>query len=87
MEDINYRRRIIDVFVNSVYVYDDKLVFTYNFRDGNETVSLLDIERAIGSESSDLTDSASPKAVNPNFFQIGEGVGFIVYLPKNFMQK
>ncbi|MCQ2501996.1 MAG: recombinase family protein, partial [Lachnospiraceae bacterium] len=61
MEDINYRRRIIDVFVNSVYVYDDKLVFTYNFRDGNETVSLLDIERAIGSESSDLTDSASPK--------------------------
>ena len=39
--------------------------FTYNFRDGNETVSLLDIERAIGSESSDFTDSASPKNPSP----------------------
>lgn len=60
MDDINYRKRIIDVFVNAVYVYEDKLVFTYNFRNGNETVSLKDIELALSSQSSDIADAVSP---------------------------
>ena len=57
----NYQRQIIDTFVNSVYVYDDKLVFTYNFKDGTETITLEEIEAAFGS---DLNQSAPPtKAV------------------------
>ena len=67
MEDITYRKRIIDIFVNAVYVYEDKLVFTYNFRDGNETVSLADIELALGSHSSDISDSTSPKDQMPSW--------------------
>ena len=35
---------MIDIFLNSVYVYDDKIVFTYNFRDHAETVTLDEIE-------------------------------------------
>ena len=54
----NYQRQIIDTFVNSVYVYDDKLVFTYNFKDGTETITLEEIEAAFGS---DLNHSAPPK--------------------------
>ena len=46
----NYQRQIIDTFVNSVYVYDDKLVFTYNFKDGTETITLKEIEAAFGSD-------------------------------------
>ena len=53
----NYQRQIIDTFVNSVYVYDDKLVFTYNFKDGTETITLKEIEAAFGS---DLNQSAPP---------------------------
>ena len=34
------------------YVYDDKLVFTYNFKEGTETISLAEIEAAL---CSDLT--------------------------------
>lgn len=35
--DRAYQRQVIDVFVNKVLVYDDKLVITYNFSgDGNE---------------------------------------------------
>ena len=59
---IDAYKRIIDIFVNAVYVYEDKLVFTYNFRDGNETVSLADVELALGSHSSDISDSTSPKS-------------------------
>ncbi|MBR3953149.1 MAG: hypothetical protein IKJ82_06030 [Oscillospiraceae bacterium] len=51
INDIAYRREIIDIFVNSVYVYDDKLLLTYNYRDGNETLTLEEIECFISSNS------------------------------------
>ncbi len=37
------RQRLIDSFVNAVYVYDDKIVLTFNYRDGTETITLKDI--------------------------------------------
>jgi hypothetical protein len=38
------RQRLIDIFVNSVYVFDDHAVITFNYRDGTKTVSLTEIE-------------------------------------------
>ena len=59
-----YRKQIIDIFLNSIYVYDDKLVFTYNFKDGTETISLAEVEAAL---CSDLTCLAPPnKKDHPN---------------------
>ncbi|RGX54684.1 recombinase family protein [Anaerotruncus sp. AF02-27] len=46
----DYRRRIIDTFVNSIYLFEDKIVFTYNYRDGTETISFAEIEAALGSD-------------------------------------
>lgn len=40
--DENFRRRIIDVFVNSVYLYDEKVVIFYNIKDGKQ-VSYIDM--------------------------------------------
>ena len=34
--DEDFQRRIIDVFINSVYVYDDKIVIYYNIKDGKQ---------------------------------------------------
>lgn len=56
-DDPEYRRRIVDTFVNAVYVYDDRLVFTYNFKDGTEMITKKEIEEAF---SSDLSESAPP---------------------------
>ena len=58
IEDTDYRKEIIDTFLNSIYVYDDRLVFTYNYRDGTETLTLQDIEAAFGS---DLKNGAPPQ--------------------------
>lgn len=52
-----YRKQIIDIFLNSIYVYDDKLVFTYNFKDGTETITLAEVEATL---CSDLTCLAPP---------------------------
>ena len=55
--DTNYQRQIIDTFINAIYVFDDKLAFTYNFHDGTETITLKEIEAAFGS---DLSQVAPP---------------------------
>ncbi len=58
--DVNsreYQKRIIDTFVNSLYLFDDRLVITYNFKDGTETITLAEIQAAFGS---DLTQVAPP---------------------------
>jgi DNA invertase Pin-like site-specific DNA recombinase len=51
--DVNsrdYQMQIIDTFINSIYLFDDKIVFTYNFKGGTETISLADIEAVLGSD-------------------------------------
>ena len=50
MDSTDYQRQIIDIFVNSIRVFDDRLVITYNHKDGTETISLADIEAALGSD-------------------------------------
>ena len=77
VDDIEYQRQIIDTFINAIYVYDDKLVFTYNFKDGTETVPLKAVEDAFGS---DLTQVAPPNPRNPNIIPIGDGFGFLLFI-------
>jgi site-specific DNA recombinase len=50
--DENFRRRIIDVFINSIYLYDDKTVVFYNIRDGKQ-VSYIDVMDAMDELSED----------------------------------
>ena len=49
--DKAYQRQIIDIFLNAIYVFDDKLVFTYNYKKGSQTVSLDEVFTAFGSDS------------------------------------
>ena len=49
-----HRRMLVDTFVNAVYIFDDKTVLTFNWKDGTETVTLREIE------CSDLEAYASP---------------------------
>ena len=46
----DYQRKIIDAFVNSITLFDDFLVFAYNYNDETEQVSIKDIEEALGSD-------------------------------------
>ena len=59
--DVNsreYQKRIIDTFVNSLYLFDDRLVITYNFKGGTEIITLKDVEAVYGS---DLKAMSPPK--------------------------
>lgn len=73
LKDRAYQKEIIDIFVNAVYVYDDKIVFTYNFKDGCQTMTLQEIEAALGS---DLEQLAPPnKKHHPSGWCFLFGIG------------
>jgi DNA invertase Pin-like site-specific DNA recombinase len=48
------RQRLIDSFVNAVYLYDDKMVLTFNYKDGSKTITFDEIN------GSDLGAVAAP---------------------------
>ena len=49
--DIDFQRRIIDLFVNCVYVYHDRVVIFYNIRGGGKNVQYTDIKTAPDTKS------------------------------------
>ncbi|MGM9603213.1 MAG: recombinase family protein [Faecousia sp.] len=57
----SHRQMLIDTFVNAVYVYDDRLLLTYNFKEGTDTISLADVKNATKEKNgSDLKSLAAP---------------------------
>ena len=74
IDNVEYRRRVIDTLVNSVYVYDNgdkgrRFVFTFNI-SGQNTATL---------ECSDIACFAPPKGANPNtVFFVKHCFGFVV---------
>ena len=49
------RRRLIDSFVNSVTIFDDYILITFNYKDGETRLDFKDIE------SSDLQSIGGPE--------------------------
>ena len=62
VRQLSHRRMLIDTFVNAVFLYDDKLVLTYNFREGTETITFDDLKNKLGEgfSGSDMSSVAAP---------------------------
>ena len=73
------RKMLIDTFVNAIFLYDDKVVLTYNFHEGTETISFEELQKVTeaGASGSDLVSSTAPAKA----FERTEG--FFVLLTKN----
>ena len=65
VDSLDYRKMIVDVFVNAVYVMDDGVRFALNFIDGVEIIPLREWKQAKGS---DLLGCAPPKSVSKPYF-------------------
>lgn len=71
IHDEAQRQRLIDCFVNAVFVYDDKIVLTFNYKDGTKTISLDDVN------SSDMVGNGPPLGTGKKDFpapQEGESI-------------
>lgn len=55
---LEHRRRLINSFVNAIYFYDDKMIITFNYKNGTKIIAFADLEKS--GLSSDLTTHALP---------------------------
>ena len=50
LTDVASRKRLVESFVNAVFIYDDKVVFTFNYKDGSKTATIDEINAELGSD-------------------------------------
>ena len=64
LDDPGYRQRIVDAFVNSVYVFEDRVTINFNAKDDPETVPLEVVLNESGPAGSDSKDTPLEKSSN-----------------------
>ena len=57
--NLEHRKRLVDSFINAIYLFDDRIVFTFNYKDESRTITFDDIENS--DLCSDLTSLGAPK--------------------------
>ena len=88
-----YRRSLVDIFANSIFLYKDRIVITFNWKDDTKTITLAEFEHAFsesdktanilnieGFECSHLDDNRPPLGTNANPYQcffVGETFAFV----------
>lgn len=78
VNDLASRKQLIDSFVNSVYLYDDKIVFSFNYKDGTKELTLDELNEEL---SSDLECLTPPYANNTSPDEKSE---FVLFFAKDF---
>ena len=69
------KQRLIDSFVNAVYLYEDKIILTFNYKDGSKTITLAEVE------GSDLSVLGAPLFESPeSLYRKGFGDLFFVMM-------
>ena len=48
--DCDQRQRLVDIFINAIYLYDDKVVFTYNYSEDTKTIMFDEIKEKLSSD-------------------------------------
>lgn len=59
----SHRKMLIDTFINAIYLYDDKMLTTFNYKDGTKKITFSEIQEASKRDASgsDLECSPAPK--------------------------
>ena len=70
----------VDTFVNAIFLYDDKMVLTYNFRESTETITFGELQEVLpnGFRGSDMNLATEPETYHPNSFPNRNGFGFFL---------
>ena len=57
------RKMLIDTFVNAIFLYDDKMVLTYNFHESTETTTFGELQEVLpnGFRGSDMNLATEPE--------------------------
>lgn len=57
----SHRKMLIDTFINAIFLYDDKMVITFNYKEGTKAITFAELQEAISNKNgSDLDCLAAP---------------------------
>ena len=59
----SHRKMLIDTFINAIFLYDDKMVLTFNYKEGTATITFDDLKTTLADQKigSDLDCSTAPR--------------------------
>ena len=59
----SHRKMLIDTFINAIFLYDDKMVIAFNYKEGTTTITFDDLKTALTDQKigSDLDCLGSPR--------------------------
>ena len=77
------RQALVDTFINAIYLYDDKVLITFNYKEGTETVAFGEAVKA--EKSSDMSARGAPDKKDPNHFSKEKGSDFLFSLRWDFL--
>ena len=67
------RQALVDTFINAIYLYDDKVLITFNYKEGTETVAFGEAVKA--EKSSDMSARGAPRKTRTH---LCSGFSFLV---------
>ena len=78
----SHRETLINTFVNAVYLYDEKVLITFNYKDGTKTITFDEIAAKDAPEGngSDLGCFAPPYSSYSNLILYEKGFGYVFCL-------
>ena len=77
IENQEQRQKVVDIFVNSVYHYDEELIITWNYKDGTKPLTLPEVS------GSTLERLGAPKLAIRRIFRWIFFVLFLIFLQKS----
>lgn len=63
----SHRKMLIDTFINAIYLYDDKMLITFNYKDGTKKITFSDIQEVSKRDASGSDLECSPAPSNRRF--------------------
>lgn len=79
--DPEFRRNIIDTFINSIYLYDDRVIIFYNIKGGKQ-VSYIEMSSAVDTSSAESVSDSIANAPPTGNLENTAFSGFSSFLPR-----
>ena len=79
----SHRKMLIDTFINAIFLYDDKMVITFNYKEGTTTITFDDLKTALADQKtgSDLDCSTAPRRNGLRSIQKAQPKGWAFLIP------
>ena len=80
MNQKDQRQALVDTFINSIYLYDDKVLITFNYKEGTQTITFENVAEATSKgNGSDLDCFTAPRKTSTQcvlvfLFRCGRGL-------------